>query len=161
DSDWTIIDPNEALKRQKIKDRHHFEYIHFLADLEKDYLCKIKEIDFTDQSRFTSTVMVGADENPAQVIEVVSLEQNYPNPFNPVTTISFSVLEEMHLKISIYDILGRQIRTLKEERFGAGDFKLRWDGTDDYGNRVPSGEYFIMLRTGDNVKVVKKMIVRK
>ncbi len=163
ENNWRIIDPARSLLMASIKDTHTFRYEMVVDDLLEDFLCKIQEIDFTGTPRFTSIFTIEADiiEKPQQVVHILSLEQNYPNPFNPVTTISFSLIEESYLTIKIYNMLGREVKTLAESNFNMGDQKLLWDGTDNYGKKVPSGEYFIMLRTQNNRTAVKKMIVHK
>ncbi|MHC4479298.1 MAG: FlgD immunoglobulin-like domain containing protein, partial [Planctomycetota bacterium] len=67
---------------------------------------------------------------------------NYPNPFNSSTTISFSLREEGHAKLEIYDIQGRLVKTLIDGGMSAGASYVSWDGTDSGGRVVASGIYF-------------------
>jgi len=88
------------------------------------------------------------------------LEQNYPNPFNPVTTISFSIPENGFVKMSVYDILGREVRNLVNETMLKGTYSVSFVGSE-----LNTGVYFYKIDfTGNSGKVFsdeKKMIVVK
>jgi len=89
-----------------------------------------------------------------------SLSQNYPNPFNPTTTIDFNLPSGQQVKLVIYDISGREVRTLIDERRGAGLHSVVWDSRDDFGNGMPSGVYFYHLTAG-NFDATKKLMLIK
>jgi hypothetical protein len=74
-----------------------------------------------------------------------ALEQNYPNPFNPSTTIRFALPEPGHVSLRVYDLLGREVRTLVDDLHGAGYASAIWDGTSGAGLPVSSGIYFVRL----------------
>ncbi len=88
------------------------------------------------------------------------LFQNYPNPFNPSTTIAYQLPERSHVKLAIYDITSRQVRTLVDEVQLAGNYRTAWDGTDEYGRSVSSGVYISVLEAG-KYKQTKKLILLK
>jgi hypothetical protein len=88
------------------------------------------------------------------------LYQNSPNPFNPRTTIRFSLAQAAPAQLVIYDVNGRQVRTLADGPQTAGPHVLVWDGTDDAGHRVPSGIYWSKLTTA-GYKSNMKMVVLK
>lgn len=67
--------------------------------------------------------------------------ESYPNPFNPSTTISYSLPSESNVKIAIYDIMGRIVKTLASESKPMGSYQVTWDGTNSNGARVTSGIY--------------------
>lgn len=77
----------------------------------------------------------------------MTLQQNYPNPFNPVTEVSFTLDEDTHAVIDIFDIRGNQIQRLADALFTAGSHQLTWNGTDNQGSPVSSGLYFYRLET--------------
>lgn len=83
------------------------------------------------------------------------LGQNYPNPFNPSTKISYKLASAANVVLKIYDVLGREIRTLVNEMQTQGNHEVTFDGTN-----VSSGVYFYALRT-DNFSAIKKMILTK
>ncbi len=70
------------------------------------------------------------------------LEQNYPNPFNPSTNIKFSLPAKSRVIITIYDLLGRKVKTLINEIKPAGNFVIQWNGDNEFNCKVVSGIYF-------------------
>lgn len=84
-----------------------------------------------------------------------SLEQNYPNPFNPVTTIRFSLPTEQYVKITVYNILGKEVAKIVSGKLEAGSHNVKFDG---YG--LTSGQYFYKLQAG-NFSQIRKMILIK
>jgi plastocyanin len=84
-----------------------------------------------------------------------SLEQNFPNPFNGTTEINFSISQTDQVSILVYDVLGRRIATLLDDRVPAGVHRVSFDGSN-----VASGIYFIQLSSG-NFNAVRKMILLK
>ncbi len=74
------------------------------------------------------------------------LSQNYPNPFNPLTTITFNVSRPTRVNLTVYDLSGRMVKTLLDDRVSAGPHTVVWDGTDAENNPVASGVYFYRLQ---------------
>ncbi|HEY5615726.1 MAG TPA: T9SS type A sorting domain-containing protein [Bacteroidota bacterium] len=99
-----------------------------------------------------------------EVIELLptsfSLKQNYPNPFNPSTTIKYDLPERTHVKLHIYDMLGRVVATLIDQEQSAGSYETRWDGTNLSGLPMSSGVYFYRLESG-NFQEIKRMVLMK
>ncbi|MCZ6766831.1 MAG: Ig-like domain-containing protein [bacterium] len=89
-----------------------------------------------------------------------ALEQNYPNPFNPTTTIQFTVANDAHVRLIIYDVAGRRVRTLVDEPRRADHYEVKWDGKTNSGAPVASGVYFYRMTAGTFVKT-KKMVMLK
>jgi hypothetical protein len=83
------------------------------------------------------------------------LEQNYPNPFNPSTTIEFTIPKEGRYSVSVYNILGQLVKTLTEDEFKPGYYKVNFDAS-----RISSGVYIYRLY-GNSVNITKKMILMK
>ena len=77
--------------------------------------------------------------------EEFALYPNFPNPFNPRTTIRFTLPESGPVRLSVYDVLGRQVRLLADQSFSAGVHDLPWDGRDQDGRAVGSGVYFYRI----------------
>jgi len=88
------------------------------------------------------------------------LEQNYPNPFNPSTEIRFTIPKFQHVSLVVYDVLGRKVKTLVNEERHAGQHRVSWNGTNDYGASVSTGVYFYELKAGDQIKTQKMLLVR-
>ncbi len=89
-----------------------------------------------------------------------ALQENYPNPFNPVTTLAYQLPEESQVTITIYDMLGREVTTLVNDRKSAGRYRVQWNATNAEGRSVSSGVYFYRIRT-ENYEAMKKMVYLK
>jgi len=89
-----------------------------------------------------------------------TLDQNYPNPFNPSTNINYSVDNTEHVLLKIYDAKGELIKTLVNDEMAAGDYSIKWDGTNHNGIKVSSGAYFYQVKAGQSIQT-KKMIMIK
>lgn len=92
------------------------------------------------------------------------LEPNFPNPFNPVTTIAFVLPSPAPVRLMIFDILGRHIKTLVETQdtasLQAGRHEIQWDGTNHHGKPVISGIYYYQLTANRSPAVGKMVLVR-
>jgi hypothetical protein len=78
------------------------------------------------------------------------VSQNYPNPFNPSTTIEIQLAETNNLIVSIFDVTGRLINTLVNNKLEAGLYSVEWNGKDQNGRLVPTGVYIIKVVSGKN-----------
>ena len=83
------------------------------------------------------------------------LQQNYPNPFNPSTNIRFSIVDARFVILKVYDILGRGVATLVNERMSPGVYTVAWNAS-----RFASGIYFVRLQAG-NFTAVRKVVLMK
>lgn len=88
------------------------------------------------------------------------LYQNQPNPFNGSTTIPFDIETDSNVKLVIYNILGQKVNTILNKNCSTGHYDITWNGTNNYGNQVPSGIYFYKIVNDSNIKV-KKMVYIK
>ena len=89
------------------------------------------------------------------------LEQNFPNPFNPSTTIRFSIPEPQRVNLEVYDISGSKVRSLiSAQQYQSGNYQIKWDGKDDYGNKVVSGIYFARLDAGRYMQSIKMNLLK-
>ncbi len=89
------------------------------------------------------------------------LNQNYPNPFNPTTTISYSLPIANRVSLKIYDITGKEVRSLIDSKMtGKGNHSIVWDGKNDRGVAVASGVYLYSLQFG-GTSITKKMMLLK
>lgn len=88
------------------------------------------------------------------------LFQNYPNPFNPSTTISFSLNQSSLVQLDIFNSLGQHIRTVAQNKFASGYYKVYWDGKDKSGNDVPSGVYIYSIKTNYSSQARKMLLLR-
>jgi len=89
-----------------------------------------------------------------------SLSQNYPNPFNPNTKIKFDIPSvgnglDRSVKLTVYDILGKEVTTLVNENLQPGSYEATWDALN-----FPSGVYFYKLSAGDYTETKKMLLVK-
>ena len=96
----------------------------------------------------------------SSIPEEFSLGQNYPNPFNPITQMEYSLPQRSKVVISIYNVLGQEIKSLINKEQDYGYHSVTWDGTDRLGKSVASGVYFTQMRSG-GFSQSKKMLLLK
>jgi hypothetical protein len=104
----------------------------------------------------------GAEFGPYPVVYTLSygLEPNVPNPFNPATTIKYALAADGPVSLIVYDVTGRRVRELVNQRQRADAYKVVWDGTNDNGQNVASGMYFYRLAAGSFVQTRKMMLLK-
>jgi parallel beta-helix repeat protein len=102
----------------------------------------------------------GVDYHPNAPPKVFFIAQNYPNPFNPSTTIEYTLPVDARVRITIYNILGKKVRTLLDEHQPAGHRRMVWEGKDDEGREAASGIYFYQMKAGEFTQS-KKMVILK
>ncbi|MDZ7362986.1 MAG: SBBP repeat-containing protein [candidate division KSB1 bacterium] len=88
------------------------------------------------------------------------LGANLPNPFNPSTVITYALPRAVDVKLEIFDLLGRRVRTLVDQRQPAGRYAITWDGRNEKGEVVTSGVYLYQLHAGNFVQTRRMALVR-
>lgn len=88
------------------------------------------------------------------------LAQNYPNPFNPTTQIQFKLPLKKEVTLTVYDLMGRKVKTLINKTMVPGQYDVEWNGTNDVGHQVASGVYIYRLKAGNVVKSKKMTLIR-
>ena len=121
-------------------------------------------------SRFTGTVYwddlkverstIITDVEDATIPIEFSVSQNYPNPFNPSTTIRYAIPQQSFVVIKVYDIIGREVKTLVNTEKSPGIYNVQWNGDNNFGSKVATGIYIYRVIAG-NFTQVKKMILLK
>jgi len=119
-----------------------------------------EEYTVSDTGEFIlSREALGIDDEVG-IPDVFALHQNYPNPFNPITTLRYDLPEQATVNIIIYDMLGREIKTLVNTTQNAGFKSVIWNATNDYGKPVSAGVYLYKIQAGEFVQT-KKMVLLK
>jgi len=88
------------------------------------------------------------------------LRQNYPNPFNPSTVIEYALPEPVQVRLEVFNLLGRRVRTLADGFRPPGQYRVVWDGTNEAGYSVASGTYFYRITSGDRIETRKLLLIR-
>ncbi len=107
---------------------------------------------------FSLTSTTGVTDQPAAIPEQYSLSQNYPNPFNPTTQINFTLPQQNHVTLRVFNLLGQEVATLVDRVSPAGTYTVTWNGRTEFGMPAASGVYFYQLKAG-NFTAVRKMIM--
>ena len=126
-------------------------YTFSLSNLKTSSLIRLKQIDLDGKFSYSPVIEFTVNEIPTEF----SMAQNYPNPFNPSTLISYQLSTNSHTKLVVYDLLGREIRTLVNEAKPAGKYTVNFSAAD-----LPSGVYFYKLTAGDFSSTKKMMLVK-
>ena len=92
--------------------------------------------------------------------ESFALHANYPNPFNPTTTISYDLPKRSQVTLGIYDLLGKQIKTLVNQSQDAGNKIAVWDGTNNLGRQVSAGVYLYQIQAGEFTQTRKMLFLK-
>jgi len=114
----------------------------------------------SDSGQFVLTRSVLGLHDQFSIPTEFALHQNYPNPFNPVTTLRYDLPENGYVNVTVYDMLGREIRTLVNSTQDAGFKSVIWDATNDYGKPVSAGVYLYKIQAEEFVQT-KKMVLLK
>jgi hypothetical protein len=133
----------------------------------KGYFWKVRSNDGTGNTSYYSGMgqfkIINSTTDVQKDIAIptqFALEQNYPNPFNPTTLINYSIPNNAFVVLKIYDMLGREIKTLVNNQMSAGKYSVAWKGEDNNGNKVTSGIYIYRITAG-NFSAARKMVVLK
>jgi hypothetical protein len=113
---------------------------------------------YSPVASFIPTGTTSVEDNTIPVDFEVA--QNYPNPFNPSTSIKFALPTKELVSIRIYDVLGREIKTLLNDEKEAGYHSVQWNGDNQYGQKVSSGTYIVRVNSGSNVKTMKMTLMK-
>jgi hypothetical protein len=125
---------------------------------DETYDYRIADVDYDGNKEYHSMTVMGV--SPASIPSTYVLHQNYPNPFNPITTLSYGLQEDALVNITIYDMMGRQTRTLINNQQAAGYKSIQWNATNDAGQPVSAGLYFYTIQAGDYSQT-RKMVLLK
>ncbi len=109
---------------------------------------------------FNGDIATDIEDDEDILPENFALMQNFPNPFNPSTNIVFSLPSRSEVKLEIFNILGRKIKTVVNEDLSAGRHQIKWDGKDEKGNDVSSGIYFYRLKTDEYTETRKMTLIK-
>ena len=90
----------------------------------------------------------------------INLHQNYPNPFNPTTLIQYDLPEKSYVSITIYDLMGKRVKTLVNSKQDAGYRSIHWNATSDLGQPVSAGMYIYTIQAGE-FRQTRKMVLLK
>ncbi len=109
----------------------------------------------TIRLRYNQCTRFGAVTNSSELPLTFDLSQNYPNPFNPTTTINYQIPTDGHVRISIFDITGKEVTVAVNEHKRAGYYSYQFNGS-----MLPSGIYFYRLKSGDFTSTMRMVLIK-
>jgi hypothetical protein len=110
--------------------------------------------------RSFNEIIIGVNKISEYVPSKYSLEQNYPNPFNPATIIRFQIKDLRLVTLKVYDILGKEVATLVNEKLQPGTYEIPFSGNQFPNYQLPSGIYFYCLQSGDFFNTKKMLLIK-
>ena len=125
-----------------------------LAGRTQDNIC------YFDNIIFSSSNSVGIHNKSEILPKGFVLHQNYPNPFNPITSLRYDLPEDGLVNITIYDMVGRIVKTLVNSSQTAGFKSVQWNATNDRNELVSAGLYLYTIQAGE-FRQTKKMVLLK
>ena len=150
-------DFNQRFGNQISFDPSKIKYIGFILDRNMNPDVPVANFEVKDIAFLNS--LTGVHNNSTSPVNY-NLSQNYPNPFNPSTTIKYALPNASNVVLRIYDIMGREIRTLVNEEKNAGTYSALWDGRNNNGTTVSSGIYLYKINAGSYVETKKMILVK-
>ncbi|MCI0515705.1 T9SS type A sorting domain-containing protein [candidate division KSB1 bacterium] len=116
---------------------------------------------FPDKKKAWENWVTKVNEKDTKITPVdFTLKQNYPNPFNPKTTITFTLKNNEHVSLNVYNVLGQKVQTLLDKNMQIGLHQISWNAVDATGKQMPNGVYYYRLET-ESQSATKKMILMK
>lgn len=134
-----------------------YRYLDSDVEIGQTYYYQLVDVDNEGNKSYHGPVFAAAG---AAVPGAYSLLPNYPNPFNPSTAIGYEIPEASNVTLTIYNVLGQELRTLVDARQEAGSYTVMWDSKDSDGHYLNSGVYFYTLRAGDFTQTRKMVLMR-
>ena len=113
-----------------------------------------------DSIRSGNDSILSAVMPASELPEKVELHQNYPNPFNPGTTIEYSLNHDGQVRLEVFDVAGRCVRTLFDEYQVGGKHRTTWDGFSDAGSESSGGVYFVRMHFDGEMRTVRTMLLK-
>ena len=158
---WTVIlEDKRTGERLNLKENNFYDFETRnlgkstpVVNTQTNFNLQQKSVAKSRNARFTLYIEPG--EDGSELPTEVTLNQNYPNPFNPATSIEFALPVEDRVRVDVFDVLGRKVQTLVDQRYQAGYHEIDFDG-----NSLASGVYFYRLITSDKV-LSKRMTLIK
>jgi len=166
---WNVVPDVNSWNLYRSKESEPFELIE--AELHPDNADVITYTDRSVEEGLKYRYKLVSESQEDYIIETEELEvpvahvrlyQNHPNPFNPSTRISFTIpggsSAHQYVRLAVYDVTGRLVKTLVNEVLPGGRYEVSWDGRNEHGEQVASGIYFANL-TSKGVRITRKMVL--
>ena len=165
---WTNLTHKFAVAFETRLDTNYFKLILNEFDAANSCQFRIEETDFTEGKRYSRVVTMDAneetpigDESGSEKPDGFYLYPNYPNPFNTKTIVRYQLIEDEQITIYVYNIYGQRIINLYTGLKEKGTHYVGWNGENEYGHAVSTGDYFCVLKTASGETRIQKMLYLK
>lgn len=120
-----------------------------------NYYAGLFENSLNGAKVYKMSVPIGIQQISNEIPNNYLFSQNYPNPFNPMTKIKFSIPKSSNVNVTVFDVLGRHIATLVNEKLKAGTYETQWNAIN-----IPGGAYFYRIEADDFTETKKIILVK-
>jgi len=127
----------------------------------KIYYYQIEDVAFDGKTEKHDIISMTMDEHVDAVANTFQLMPAYPNPFNPEAHIRFQIPEESTISINVFDLRGQLVKSLVSESKTAGNYEVKWNGTDNNNNNVGNGIYFYQMTSSTGFTQTQKVMFLK
>ncbi len=146
-----------ALKGQgNTSDRTNYSFTDKMVEPGNTYFYRLSDISTKGETSDYTSLSVKVDKLP----ETTEMENAYPNPFNPQTKIAYNLAIDTNVNITVFDLLGRQVKSLFNGNQTAGSHHVYWNAMNETGSTVPSGCYFIRMQTENSTQMQKVLLMK-
>ena len=137
-----------------IKDDYEWDLVH-----ESEAVFSCSGVQVIELHNGINRFILKKTDTPS-IPETLTLYPAYPNPFNPVTTITYSLVEESYINLFVYDMTGRMMKHIVSGQVEPGIHHIQWDGTNINGRKVSSGIYLCKINDGNSVNFIKLILMK-
>ncbi|MCK5149059.1 T9SS type A sorting domain-containing protein [bacterium] len=137
-------------------ERHDYTFIDTDITPGQTYSYRLSDVNLSGEVHVYDVISIDLPDAHEETV----LDPPFPNPFNPETKINYQLAESGQVEITIYDMLGRKVKTLIDKQQTAGSYNIYWHGRDESGNQTSTGTYLIVLRTVNGVRTQKVVMMR-
>ena len=131
-----------------------------LYELTSNPLITLSVVDGQTGTVSVSPAGTLSNDIDATIPQIFALHQNYPNPFNPITSINYDLPKNEFVSINVFDLMGREVKTLVNKEQVAGFRSVKWDANNNLGQPVSAGMYIYKIQAGE-FRQTRKMVLLK
>ncbi|HPG40285.1 MAG TPA: T9SS type A sorting domain-containing protein [bacterium] len=138
----------------------HTEYSFIDTNVAAGDTCTYRLADVDREGIMTVLGTIQAIVTQGETPAGTDLLPAYPNPFNPETTVKYTLHQDALVTITVYDLLGRLVKTLVDENQTAGSYHIVWNGTNNLGAQAASGAYLVRMQTAEVTQTQKVLLLK-
>ncbi|MCK5149063.1 T9SS type A sorting domain-containing protein [bacterium] len=157
---WDMIASYEThsamMGNRNSSERNEYVFVDENVEAGQSYIYRLSDVNTNSDVHVYDIIEITLSDAPVETV----LNPPFPNPFNPATKIGYTIAKSSPVEITIYDLLGRKVKTLIDQQQAAGSYNIYWHGRDEAGNQTATGTYVIVLKTLEGKKTQKVVMMR-